>query len=329
MNWRGMRTGRVRPVRTSIAEKEELVASFPRLSREMKGILLTRTKGRGVLLLRLRMLSLLTSYEKLTVRMLFYRCVSMYNYPNSKNFYKRLQYSLKAVRKLFPEVGLKFEDPTRQVSAPPIPRPKIELWLEKASLEFYLGKVAERYHVPTLSSRGFGSVTMFIKAIERARRRGVVRILLISDHDPSGLLIAEVTKREMPVRVKRIALTMEQIKRYGLPSIRVKRSDSRAKKYIEKFGDRAWEVEALPPRTLLHIVEEELKRNITPGLLKEVRLSEEALRVTSRLEGEVGEWLREKAAAMLKGGGGREEARRRLKAMLKGLIEESEASRPG
>jgi hypothetical protein len=60
-----------------------------------------------------------------------------------------------------------------------------------------------------------------------------------------------------------------------------------------------------------------------------VRLSEEALRVTSRLEGEVGEWLREKAAAMLKGGVGREEARRRLKAMLKGLIEESEASRPG
>lgn len=161
---------------TGASGKADLLKGFPRLSQETKRLVFDVTKGQHVLLLRLRILELLSSYSKLTVRMLFYRLVSLYDYPNDRRFYKRLQYSLKRLRKAVPEVGAKFEDPTRQVSTPLTPRPKIELWLEKSSLEFYLKKIADRYHVPTLSERGFGSATMFRKAVERATRRGVEKI---------------------------------------------------------------------------------------------------------------------------------------------------------
>jgi hypothetical protein len=217
--------------------------------------------------------------------MIFYRLVSLYNYPNTGNFYKRLIYSLKRLRKLLPEVNQKFEDPTRPLRRRRSPNPRLELWMEKASLEFFLRRVAHKYRVPTLAERGFGSITMFRKALERAGRRRVERVLFISDHDPSGLKIDEVTRREMlPVKVERIILTMDQIKRYRLPPIRVKRSDSRWKKYVEEFGDRAWETEALPPRALLRIVEGRIRENIPKEFLEELRLMERAEKIERRLK---------------------------------------------
>jgi len=262
-----------------------LFNKFPRLRRETKELVASITRGARVLLLRLRILELLCSYTKITVRMLFYRLVSVYNYPNDRRFYKRLQYSLKRLRKFLPELNFKFEDPSRPLRKPRFPNPKLELWMEKASLEFFLRKLADKYRVPTLAERGFGSITMFRKAVERARRRGVEKVLFISDHDPSGLKIDEVTRREMlPIKVERIILTMDQIKKYRLPPIKVKRTDSRAKKYMEKFGDRAWETEALPPRALLHIVEQKLRENIPKEFLEELRLREEAEKIARRLE---------------------------------------------
>ncbi|MCP8312923.1 MAG: hypothetical protein H3Z53_00915 [archaeon] len=225
----------------------------------------------------------------------------------------RLGYSLKRLRKYFPDVHRKFEDPSRPIRIPWLPIREIELWLEKSSLEFFLRRLAERYHVPTLAERGFGSLSMFRKAIERAKRRGVRKVLLISDHDPSGLKIDEVTKREMPIEVERIALTMDQIRKYRLPSIRVKRKDSRAKKYIGKFGDNAWEVEALPPRTLLHIVEHELRKNIPREFLEELRLTEEVFKITKPLEKRLVERLREEAIKLKQEGISDEEILRRLK----------------
>lgn len=214
--------------------KISLRRSFPRIRKSHEKIIRENTKGARLVLFRSRILFVLSQFKKLIVRMLFYRLVSLYDYPNDRNFYKRLEYSLKVLRKLFPELNEKFDDPTRRINLPPLSDSKIELWLEKSSLEYFLKDLARKYRIPTLAERGFGSITMFVRAIERARKRGVKKILLVSDHDRSGLLIGEITKKEMlPVEVERIALTDEQLKRYRLPSISVKQSDSRAKKYIE------------------------------------------------------------------------------------------------
>ncbi len=310
----GKRTPPARGARRRAAlRKAKLLEDFARIDYQTKQLIASISKGYRVLLLRLQILELLHSYTSITVRMVFYRLVAVYNHPNDHRFYKRLQYSLKRLRKLLPETNEKFHDPTRPVRTPGMPNPKIELWTEKSSLEFFLRRLAQKYHVTTLAERGFGSMTMFHRAIQRAERRGVRRVLFISDHDPSGLMINAVTKREMPIHVERIALTLEQIKRYRLPPIRVKRKDSRSKKYIAKFGDNAWEVEALPPKALIHIVEEKLRENIPKEFLKTLREGEAAEKLARPVEKEVIENIRSEAVRMKKQGLSDEEILRRLR----------------
>lgn len=298
-------------------EKREILARFRSISNETKQTLLGTSKGSKVLLLRLRVLDLLTDYRTLTVRMLFYRLVSVSGYPNDRKFYKRLQYSLKILRKLFPELNEKFEDVTRRISKPPRPRPPIELWVEKASLQYFLQDMADRFHIPVLSTRGFASITALVKAVERAKNKGIRKVLVVSDHDPSGLQINEVMRRELPVQVERIALTMEQVERYKLPPLRVKRSDSRARKYIERYGDHAWEVEALPPRVLRNVVASSIRKNLPAGFLEEVRMGEAAAKITKPIERQVAEMLREEALKLMKKGIGKEKIAERLKRLLK------------
>lgn len=293
-------------------DRELVLQGFPRLSREVKDLVASRSKGTKVLVLRLRVLNLLRGYKTLTVRMCFYRLVSLFDYPNDVRFYKRLQYSLKVLRRALPNVNEKFEDPTRPLRLPKDPYRRLELWTEKTALEYMLRGQAKKYHVPILAERGFGSLSMFWKAVRRAARRKVKRILFISDHDPSGLEIDAVTRRETPVQVERIAITIEQIQRYRLPSIRVKRKDSRADRYMEQFGDNAWEVEALPPRALLRIVDRKLKENVPKQVLEEIRLQEEAERVTKPLEKRLIGRIREAARRLKARGIPDEEILRRL-----------------
>lgn len=122
---------------------------------------------------------------------------------------------------------------------------------------------------------------MLRDALKRAKERGVRKIFVVLDFDPSGLCIERVNEREMGVEMVRVALTYEQAK--GLPSRPVKRRDTRARKYLAKYGDRCWEVEALEPMQLLQIVEQTLRREVPAEHLREAEVGEEAARVALRL----------------------------------------------
>lgn len=137
--------------------REEILREFPRLGGETKQLIAAITKGRGVLLLRLRVMDLLLSYSTITVRMLYYRLVSLFDYPNDRNFYKRMGYSLKRIRKLFPDVNQKFRDPTRPLRFPAMPTPGIELWIEKGVV---IGSFAMRFAGATES--GLSRLLAFI-----------------------------------------------------------------------------------------------------------------------------------------------------------------------
>src|SRR5262249_27977828 len=90
--------------------------------------------------------------------------------------------------------------------------------------------------------------------------------LYVGDWDPSGLYMSE---RDLPdrlekyegyhVEVNRIALVQDQLRR--LPSFPAtdKRKDPRYKWFIENYGNRCWEIDALNPNTLRTCVEEEIK----------------------------------------------------------------------
>ena len=60
------------------------------------------------------------------------------------------------------------------------------------------------------------------------------------------------------VKIKRIALTVEQIQTYNPPPAPAKVGDSRTRKYIQENGAAAWEVDALDPEVLHDLIQEEV-----------------------------------------------------------------------
>jgi len=174
------------------------------------------TKGRASAILEWRILETARHYTKLTVRQLYYILISKYGYPPGRNSYKALDYHLTKMRRINPDLHKKFVDPTRHFIQAPRPYHEIEIWVEKEPIRNFLNNLAAKYRLSIQVLRGFASLSMYRKALIRAAERGVKKILYIGDFDLSGLLIEVVAEREMDsgrgIEVKRIALTLEQVK---------------------------------------------------------------------------------------------------------------------
>lgn len=244
-------------------------------------------KGRSNILLVWRILQTVKGYSVLTVRQLFYILVSRSpkDYPANRTFFKRMDRYLSKIRRVNPAVHKKFVDPTRQFTAPPQPYTRVEIWVEKDSIRNFIAKLAAKYRLSIQVLRGFASLSMYRKALDRARVRGVILVIYIGDFDPSGLLIEKVAEAEMDhktgIRFMRLALTIEQIKHFKPPSRPVNLKDSRAKEYIEKYGDRCWDVEAIRPRTLYRLIELGLRKAVPPEFLAKAKTGEKAHRIAS------------------------------------------------
>jgi len=146
----------------------------------------------------------------------------------------------------------------------------IEVWVEKDALSRLFSDVARPYRVLVFPSRGYSSFTKVMEAIED-RFNGVdkpVVILHFADHDPSGLDITDDLERRFhrygveDLTIERIALTIDQVHKYKLAPNPTKKADPRARWYIERYGDQCWELDALDPKELQHIIEEAIKRHI-------------------------------------------------------------------
>lgn len=296
---------------------KRILSRFPKLDAWAKLLVADISKTAKTLLLRLRILDALRSYSSLTVKTLYYRLFSLHKYPNNIKFYKRYGYSLKKLRRLFPDVDVKFEDPTRKLKMPQAPVADVEVWVEKSGLEYMLEDlVVTKYHAPLSAMRGYASITFFRKAVERGARRKPSKILLVLDHDPSGINMEEVVRREMAplpdIEIERVAVTLEQTRKYKLAAGRVKRKDSRAKKYVERFGSKTWEVESLEPRMLLAIIERRLKQSIRPAFLERLRQDEYAQKLSKPIERKIARKLRSETLKMIREGLSEEEIQRRL-----------------
>ncbi len=75
--------------------------------------------------------------------------------------------------------------------------------------------------------------------------------------------------------VKPIGLTMEQIKKFNPPPNPAKLKDPRGTGYIKKYGNVAWEVDALNPETLLELVKENVEELININLFNKQLKKEE------------------------------------------------------
>jgi len=111
-----------------------------------------------------------------------------------------------------------------------------------------------------------------------------VVVLYLGDHDPSGEdMVRDIRDRltEFGVpnlKVVKIGLTIEQVRRYNLPPNPAKVTDARAKGYIAKFGNDSWEVDAVPPRDLNRIVEQSITRYTDKAKMDAIIANENAER---------------------------------------------------
>jgi hypothetical protein len=113
-------------------------------------------------------------------------------------------------------------------------------------------------------------------------------ILYLGDHDPSGEdMVRDVDARLsefgcLRLEVIKIALTMDQVKKYDPPPNPAKVTDPRAKAYREKFGDKSWEVDALPPDVLATILRSVFSKLIDKEAMEAIKAQEELDKVRLR-----------------------------------------------
>ena len=151
----------------------------------------------------------------------------------------------------------------------------IEVWLEKDALSGIFQRILNRYCIALCPARGFSSVTFLNDLKDRiltSQENNQQAIMLyFGDHDPSGkIMLPAMTitlEDEMKVtgmKYETVALTEEQIKQYNLP-VRMssaKKTDSRYKKFSQRYGDEAVELDALSPKDLEKIIDKAITRYV-------------------------------------------------------------------
>lgn len=150
---------------------------------------------------------------------------------------------------------------------------RFELWFEKDALSGIAEHIATQddLDVQFFSSRGYNSESAMWGAAQRLNyhreKLGQETIILqFSDHDPSGIDIGrDITDRfalfNCPVTVKRMALTIAQVRKFKLPPNPAKENDIRFAGYVKKFGKESWEMDALEPDYMEEITRKEILKH--------------------------------------------------------------------
>jgi hypothetical protein len=225
---------------------------------------------------------------RLTLRQLYYQLVTKNIIPNAERSYKNLS-SLVSDARLAGYIDWDaIEDRIRVPNMPPefknleelveaaldsyrLPRwvdqkYYVELWVEKDALAGVLKPLARKHHVTLMVNRGYSSQSAMYEASKRFLRRddrtGV--LLYLGDFDPSGEDMVRDIKERMEMfgvdlSVVKVALMLDQVKKYNPPPNPAKREDPRSREFIKKYGASSWEVDALPPTELHRIIERAMK----------------------------------------------------------------------
>ena len=161
-------------------------------------------------------------------------------------------------------------------------RSRVEVWSEKGTVRGVLKPVLDEYGVGFRVMHGFGSATAIHDVAEDSDGRLLI-VLYVGDWDPSGLWMSD---RDLPERltrydgdhvfVNRIALLPYQLR--GLPSFPAadKHKDPRYKWFVDNYGKRCWELDALDPIALRACVETEIARRIEPTAWERCKVVERA-----------------------------------------------------
>ncbi|HMM29944.1 MAG TPA: hypothetical protein PKD46_16805 [Aggregatilineaceae bacterium] len=150
----------------------------------------------------------------------------------------------------------------------------LEVWCEKSTMNDVLLPVCRRYGANLVTFEGEASVTACYDLVRRVQQADrPARIFYISDFDPAGNSMPVATARKVEymltrygagqdVRLRALALTLDQVRAYRLPRTPIKETERRAGRFEEAFGEGATELdalEALHPGVLARLVDDALR----------------------------------------------------------------------
>ena len=231
-----------------------------------------------------RAVAVLEAEHPMTVRQLFYRLVSAGEIPNDRASYQLVSRLMTKARddgrcefdwivdRSRPEYApCVFADATEYARVMKRGYRKdywktqpwyVELWVEKDAIIGSIQDVTDDLGIVVRVGRGFLSTT---KAHEIAEHFGSVRssdldkpinIFYLGDHDPSGRDI----ERDLKERIRgymasgfdltRLAIHKADIRKFHLPPLKIKSSDSRSESFRKRHGEQCVELDALPPTEL-------------------------------------------------------------------------------
>jgi len=144
----------------------------------------------------------------------------------------------------------------------------VEVWSEKGTIRGTLAPVLEEYGVTFRVMHGYGSATAIHGAADESSVSRLT-VLYVGDWDPSGMHMSEI---DLPKRLERYDGNVEIIRlainetdiETGIPSFEAatKSGDRRFRWFMNNYGVRCWELDALNPVILRKRVEAEIRDRI-------------------------------------------------------------------
>ncbi|MBA7618487.1 hypothetical protein ES703_25814 [subsurface metagenome] len=237
----------------------------------------------------------------LTLRQIYYRLVAAGLIPNRRSAYNGLSAQLVKAREAGEVDERRIVDRSRSIEDHAYDSPNdfleacewtmknrfvrrywstqetyVEAWVEKDALSQVIAGAVEELNTIVAPSRGYSSFSYVRDAVRRFQKnRGEaerVVILHLTDHDPSGLDMSRDLRARFNaysagflfnVELKRVALTIEQVRQYDLIPNPTKITDPRAAGYMAQYGDECWELDAIEPPELVRLIHEAAESEVT------------------------------------------------------------------
>lgn len=159
----------------------------------------------------------------------------------------------------------------------------IEVWLEKDALSGIFEDILHPYGVTLNVGRGYDGWDSIRNAAERYADGTDTTILYFGDFDPSGEDMVRSLRGRLAFfgchpEIVKCALTLGDIARYRLSADFTKATDSRRKAFVEKYGDVAVELDALPVNVLQARLQAESEARTDLDALALIQAKEQAER---------------------------------------------------
>ena len=229
--------------------------------------------------------AILSAYHPMTVRQVYYQLVSRQVIDNTRSQYQMVSKLLVKARQEEFIPWNWIEDRLRKPRGVPMwddlnsfaesvlysyrrdiwaEQPTyFEFWLEKDALSGIFEDVLSDYGITLNVGRGYDGWSSIRNAAARFGDGDGVTVLYYGDFDPSGEDMVRSLRERLAFfgcepEIIKCALTKDDVIRYNLPPDYTKKTDTRTAAFVDKYGDMAVELDALPA----DVLETSIRKNV-------------------------------------------------------------------